>query len=105
LPCDATRAADHNDTSIACQISSYVSTKKKTIHKKSARERTFRFKPYRLHAEKIKREILSKHGSFALANLEVIITRISTTKTDGTLGFCNKCFIMNKKLLARENAA
>ena len=29
---------------------------------------------------KIKREILSKHGSFFLANLEVIITRISTTK-------------------------
>jgi hypothetical protein len=54
---------------------------------------------------KRKREILSKHGSFALANLEVIITRISHKKTDGTIGFCNKCFILNKEFLARENAA
>jgi len=54
---------------------------------------------------KRKREILSKHGSFALANLEVIIKRISNKKTDGTIGFCNKCFILNKEFLARENAA
>jgi hypothetical protein len=31
-------------------------------------------------SRKRKRKILSKHGSFALENLEVIITRISTTK-------------------------
>jgi hypothetical protein len=31
LPCDATRAADHDDTSIACQISSQISKKMKTI--------------------------------------------------------------------------
>jgi hypothetical protein len=38
LPCDAARAADHDDTSIACQISSQISKKIKTISEKPARD-------------------------------------------------------------------
>ena len=38
LPCDASRAADHDDTSIACQISSQIYKKIKTVLKKSERD-------------------------------------------------------------------
>ena len=43
--CDAARAADHDDILYACQISSYVSKRKKTVPKcGNLQERTLRFK-------------------------------------------------------------